>query len=342
MAGVTSTAARLRVAKQSAKGAAASAGFVTAVLNQSGMNPVFDNTQKTAEHGIAYARATARKTATRRGSYVGRGSFRGSLYPDAFGLWLLGAGFAVTTTGTTSKTHTFKLANRDANPWLTVLWDLNSNERRAVDARVTRLMVDASPEGVFQEGDFAALTMNEAVGTETATDEDTAGEMLPSNGTLTLQANPTGTPVTIVSTPTDSVGAVQLTINNPVDENDRSIHRFNRADLKQMGVDVGVNLRGLPVNWDIYDYIVNGGAGNASPAADSQIFSLVYSFTSSVNISGAAVPYSVTITIPRLELNIEDFRADGDSMVTWNTTGNMLDMTTDPITIALVSKKASY
>lgn len=36
-----------------------------------------------------------------------------------FGMWLLGNGFAVTTTGATAnKTHTFKLANRDANPWL--------------------------------------------------------------------------------------------------------------------------------------------------------------------------------------------------------------------------------
>lgn len=343
MAGITSTAARLRVAKQSGKGTAASSGFITAVLNQSGLNVAFDNTQKPAEHGIAYSRATARKTATRRGSYLGRGTFRGSLYPDAFGLWLLGAGFAVTTSGASAnKTHTFKLAARDANPWLTVLWDLNSNERRLTDTRVTRLLIDGSPEGVYQEGDFAGLTVGESTGSETTTAEDTVGEMLPSNGTLTLQYDPAGTPVTVVETPTDSVGAVQITINNPVDENDRSIHRFARADLKQTGVDVSVALRGLDIDWDIYNYIVNGGASAAAPSANSQIFSLTYSFESTVNIAGTAAPYSATITIPRLELTIEDFRADGDSMVTWNTTGNMLDQTTDPITIALVSKKASY
>ena len=157
-----------------------------------------------------------------------------------------GAGFAVTTSGASAnKTHTFKLAARDANPWLTVLWDLNSNERRLTDTRVTRLLIDGSPEGVYQEGDFAGLTVGESTGSETTTAEDTVGEMLPSNGTLTLQYDPAGTPVTVVETPTDSVGAVQITINNPVDENDRSIHRFARADLKQTGVDVSVALRGL-------------------------------------------------------------------------------------------------
>ena len=345
MAGTPSTAATFKAAKQASKGTAATTGFVTGMLTRSSFLPALDNITKTAEHGISYSRATAHKTATRRGSYLGRGSYRGYLYPDMFGLLLLGTGFSVTTTGASAnKTHTFKLAARDANPWLTVLWnaDGGANELRGVDVRGTRMVIDGTPDGVTIEGDLVGLTVNEAAGTETTTAEDTAGEVLPTEGTLTLVYDPAGTPATVLETPTDTLAGVQLTINNPVDENDRSIHRFGRANINQTGVDVLASLRGLEIDWDIYNRILNGSTSGSTPSTDTAIFSLTYSFESSANITGTAVPYSVTITIPRLELNLDDFAADGDSLVTWNTTGRMIDNVTDPITIALVSKKTAY
>lgn len=344
MAGIPSTAATFKVAKQSAKGTPASTGFVTGMMTRSTLLPALDRITKTAEHGVTYARATAHKTPTRRGSYLARGGFRGYLYPDMFGLLLLGAGFTVTTTGASAnKTHTFKLANRDANPWLTALWNADgNNELRGTDMRVTRLVIDGTPDGVTYEGDMAGLTLGESAGTETTTAEDTAGEMLPTEGTLTLVYDPAGTPATVLSTPTDSLARMQLTINNPVDENDRSIHRFGRAALNQTGVDILPRLEGLEPDWDIFNRILNAGTSGTSPSTDTAIFSLVWSFESPVNITGTLVPYSVTFTIPRVELDLDDFAADGDSLITWNTAGRMVDSVTDPITIALVSKKVSY
>lgn len=344
MAGTPSTAATFKVAKQGAKGTAATTGFVTGMMTRSTMLPALDTITKTAEHGVAYARATAHKTPTRRGSYIARGGYRGYLYPDMFGLLLLGTGFAVTTTGASAnKTHTFKLANRDANPWLTVLWDLDgTNPLRAVDVRGTRMVIDGTPDGVTMEGDLVGLTLNEPTGSETTTAEDTTGELLPSEGTLTLVYDPAGTPVTVLSTPTDSLTRAQLTIANPVDENDRSIHRFARGSLNQTGVDITARLEGVEVDFDIYNRILNGSTTGSTPTTDTAVFSLTYSFESSLNITGTAVPYSATITIPRIEFDLGDYAADGDSLVTWNLEGRMIDNTTDPITIALVSKKASY
>lgn len=344
MAGTPSTAALFKVGKQTAKGTPASTGFITGMMTRSSFLPDLDEITKTAEHGVAYTRATAHKTATRRGSYLGRGSYRGYLYPDMFGMLLLGNGFAVTTTGASAnKTHTFKLANRDANPWLTVIWDVDgTNPLRGVDVRGTRMMIDGTPDGVTIEGDLVGLTVNEPAGTETTTAEDTAGEMLPSNGTLTLTYDPAGANVAVLSTPTDSLTRAQLTIANPVDENDRSIHRFGRGSLNQTGVDVTARLEGIEIDWDIYNRILNGSTTGSTPTTDTAIFQLVYSFTSTVNITGTAVPYSATITIPRMELTLGDFTADGDSLITWNADGRMIDNVTDPITIALVSKKASY
>lgn len=344
MAGSPSTAALFKVGKQAAKGTPATSGFVTGMMTRSSFLPVIDKITKTAEHGVAYTRATAHKTATRRGSYVGRGSYRGYLYPDMLGMLLLGNGFAVTTTGATAnKTHTFTLANRDANPWLTVIWDLDGNNPlRGVDVRGTRLVIDGTPDGVTMEGDIVGLTVNEPVGTETTTAEDTAGEMLASNGTLTLVYDPAGTPVTVLSTPTDSLTRAQLTIANPVDENDRSIHRFGRGALNQQGVNVTARLEGVEVDWDIYSRILNGSTTGSTPTTDTAVFSLTYSFTSTISITGTAVPYSTTITVPRIEFDLGDFAADGDSLVTWNADGRMIDNVTDPITVVLVSKKGGY
>lgn len=344
MAGTPSTAALFKVAKQASKGTAPTTGFITGMMTRSSFLPDIDTITKTAEHGIAYTRATAHKTATRRGSYLGRGSYRGYLYPDMFGMLLLGNGFAVTTTGASAnKTHTFKLANRDANPWLTVIWDVDgTNPLRGVDVRGTRMVIDGTPDGVTIEGDLVGLTVNEAVGTEATTAEDTAGEMIPSEGTLTLVYDPAGTPVTVLSTPTDSLTRAQLTILNPVDENDRSIHRFGRGNINQAGVDVTARLEGVEIDWDIYNRILNGSTTGSTPTTDTAIFSLTYSFESAANITGTAVPYSVTVTIPRIEFDLADFAADGDSLITWNADGRMIDNTTDPITIVLVSKKASY
>ena len=344
MAGTPSTAALFKVAKQASKGTAPTTGFITGMMTRSSFLPDIDTITKTAEHGIAYTRATAHKTATRRGSYLGRGSYRGYLYPDMFGMLLLGNGFAVTTTGASAnKTHTFKLANRDANPWLTVIWDVDgTNPLRGVDVRGTRMVIDGTPDGVTIEGDLVGLTVNEAVGTEATTAEDTAGEMIPSEGTLTLVYDPAGTPVTVLSTPTDSLTRAQLTILNPVDENDRSIHRFGRGNINQAGVDVTARLEGVEIDCDIYNRILNGSTTGSTPTTDTAIFSLTYSFESAANITGTAVPYSVTVTIPRIEFDLADFAADGDSLITWNADGRMIDNTTDPITIVLVSKKASY
>ena len=192
MAGTPSTSATFKVAKQASKGTPASTGFVTGMMTHSELNPGIDKITKTAEHGVTYSRATAHKTPSRRGSYLARGSYRGYLYPDLLGMMLLGTGFGVTTTGASAnKTHTFKLANRDAYSWLTVLHALDGNkERRASDVRGTRLMIDGTPDGVMLEGDFVGLTLGEAAGTETTTAEDTTGELLPTEGTLTLTYEP--------------------------------------------------------------------------------------------------------------------------------------------------------
>lgn len=343
MTDYSSTEAIFQVAKQSQKGTPATAGFITGMMQRSSLLANFDTQDKGAEHGITYTRATAHRTASRRNSYLARGQFRSVLYPDLFGMLLLGAGFAVTTTGAgANKKHTFKLAARDAYSWLTVMWGLGTKKRKASDCRVSQLVLDGGVDGVFYEGAFAGLGLDEALGSETVAAENTVGEMLPSNGSLSLVYDPAGAATEIVETPTNDLQRVQLTINNTLNEDKRSLHRFGRADLPQTGVDVLVSLSGVPVIWDLHDMIVNGAAAGTAPSTEPAIFSLVYSFESTADIAGAAVPYSVKTTIARLEMSLNDFQADGDNLVLWDLAGRMIDNTTDPIVIELESLKASY
>lgn len=343
MSGTASSTAAVKFAKQSAKGTAATTGFTTALATRSSLNAAFDNPQRTVEHGAgALDRATAHKHSTRRGSYLARAQYAGYLYPNLIGLLLLGAGFKCTTTGAgADKTHVFKLGLRSEQLWLTMLETIGTKTRMAKDLRVGSLNLIGNQQNVNVEATLAGLAMADAAGSETTTAEDT-NELLGSEGTLSLHYDPAGANTEILNTSTDSVQEVRLQIANPADENDRSIHTFGRADLPQTGVDITTNINGIDLDYDIYEKIVEGGSSGNAPSANTAICSLSYSFETAVNIATAAVPYSCTILIPHLEVNLDDFTAEGDNLIRWNLTGRMIDDVTDPITITLVNAKTSY
>ena len=343
MSGTPSPSAVAKFAKQSAKGTPATTGFVTALATRSSLNAAFDNPQRTTEHGAGAAdRATAHKSATRRGSYLARAQYGGYLYPNLFGIMLLGAGFKVTTTGAgADKTHVFKLGLRSEQLYLTMLETIGSKTRRGSDMRVSALNLIGTQENVTFDATLAGLAMADAAGSETTTAEDT-NQLLGSEGTLSLHYDPAGANTEILNTTTDTVQEVRLAISNPADEADRSIHTFGRADLPQTGVDITTNINGIEIDYSIYEDIIEGGASGNAPSPNTAICSLSYSFATAIDIATASVPYSCTILIPHLEVNLDDFTAEGDNLIRWNLTGRMIDDVTDPITITLVNAKTSY
>lgn len=344
MAGTPSTSTILRVGRQTVKGTPIGAGFTTGLMEQSSFFTAFDELSKTPEHGGASVadRATARKSATARSGYLVRGSFRQAAYPRLLGLWLRGAGFTSgsPTAGTTAQTHAFTLANRSAVNWLTILHTIGGTARRATDARVTRLTLTAQPDGLKFAGEWRALTEDDPAGTETTTAEDT-NEILPSNGALTMTYDPGGADVEILNTTTDELNRLTLDIANPLDEADQALFRFGRADLAQTGVDITGTVEGAPVDWAAYDYIIRQSGAN--PSASPAICSLEYNFQSTVDIAGDTVPYEITVTIPQVEVTINEsgFSAEGDNLIRWTYDYRMLDTVTTPITIELVNLLAT-
>lgn len=345
MAGVSSTSATFRVGRQTAKGTAATTGFITGLMEQSGLYPAFDEMAVTPEHGAAglVDRATARKSATPRSGYLVRGSFRSRFYPDLIGLLLRGAGFGVSTAGTNQKTHTFTLATRPNVAWLTVLAAIGGRERMATDARVSKLTLTAQPDSLKWSGEYRALTESNSAGSETGANEDTNG-ILPSVGSLSMAYDPAGANTTILTTSTSELNRLTFDIANPLDEADQALFRFGRADLAQSGIDITGTVEGAPMTWANYDYIMRGGGAN--PSATPAICSLTFNFKSSVNIaaSSPATPYTFTVTIPRVEVTINEsgFTPEGENLIRWTYDWRMLDTTTTPITIALINNYAAY
>jgi hypothetical protein len=73
---------------------------------------------------------------------------------------------------------------------------------------------------------------------------------------------------------------------------------------------------------------------------------LTYAFNSSVNIpaSSPAAPYSLTVTIPRVEVTIDEsgFAPEGENLIRWTYNWRMLDTSATPITLTLINNFTSY
>lgn len=336
--GFASTAAYFRVGKQSAKGTAATA-YLTALAEQSQINARRDAVQQSAEHGIATTRTTDHKAPTSFGSYLVTGSLRQNAYTTTLGLLLLGAGFKVTTTGAgASKVHTFKIANRNELTWLSLLSTIGDTPRRAVDVRVNTLGLEVSPDTARWNAGFLGLTLDNAAGTETFTTEDT-NKLSPAIGSLVLTVGGQE----IVNTTTDQIQRITMDIANPLSEDERALFTPKRSDLPQTGLGISGKIEGLELDYTTtYAYLMRNGASTGEPHMEAATGSLVFKLESPADIAGDTVPYSLEVTLGSIEVTLDDFAAEGNNIVRWNTSYRVIDNITDPAVIALVNAKTSY
>lgn len=339
MAGFASQAALFKVAKQTAKGTAATAGFWSAIAEQSGLNPRRDEINQTPEHGMGYDRATEHKSATQFGSYLVTGNLQTGGYTETLGYLLLGAGFTVTTTGAgAAKTHVFKLASRDNYSWLSIISKIGSAAKKAVDCRVNRLGLEAGVDVLRYTAGFLGLTYSDATGSETGTDEART-KLSPAIGSLILTLGG----VQIVNTTADQVQRVTMDINNALSEDERSLFRFKRADLPQTGLDITGAVEGLELDYtDTYNQLMRSGATSGEPSTAVAVGSLVYHLDSAIDIPTTSTPYSLDVNLASIEATLDDFQAEGNNIVRWNTRYRMIDDVADPVIITLVNGKASY
>ena len=210
--------------------------------------------------------------------------------------------------------------------------------------RATQLTFNADQNGLTLDATFAGLVLGNAAGTETHTAE-TSWELLPSAGSISIQLDPDGTPVEIANIGTAQLArSLSFTIDNPLDEAQQTLFAFGRADLPPQGLGISGTVGGLDVDWAVYNQIVNGAAAGTAPSANTAIASIDLTFESPENISGAAVPYSMALSIPYIQINLDDsnFQASGDNLISWTFNWEMIDMSTTPATFTIANDHASY
>lgn len=345
------TAATFKAAVQSAKGTAASTKFICALATASGLGIEWDKTGDTPEHGCGTNdRPTRKKSIARRTSYMANGRIDGKLYSRMLPILLAGAGFEISTAdNTTHYTHTCTLAGFDDVNWITVLRKLGTRELRAVDCKLTSLELGGDANGLTLAGRINGLTTGDSAGTESSTNE-MAQELVASAGSISVQWDPddSATEIAVIGSSNDAFEN-RLTIDNPVDTNQQTMFSFGRADLPPTGLGITGRIGGVDIDWETYDRIVRGAAAGTSPSASQAIAAIDYTYATLANISGAAVPYSVQVEIPYVEIELDPagFEGAGADLVRWAFTYEMADDkslldTTEPITITVVNDVAAY
>lgn len=340
MAAPSSLTARMAAAVQATKGTAMTTGFLTGLLTRSYMRPMFETLPENAEHGgAATTRPTVKKSAGFRTGYVHEWGGAGRLYPVFVGMLLRGAGFGATSVNnTTHRTHTFTIAARELAAWLSVMHRLGEGgeqfERKARDARVSRLTLAAARDGLTLDWEGMALFEAQSVGTET-TAAETNIPFIPNDGVLTLTVGGTN----IVT----GCKRNEMVIENPLSRDDFWLFAFGNADLPQEGLSIRGTIGDVDLSYDLYRRLNWGGVAGTGVSADAVTGALSYTYESAANISGAAVPYSLTVSVPTAEIKpLAGFEAQDRNLVRVGLDWEMVDTGSTPITITLVNGQTAY
>jgi len=339
MASISSLTAAMSAAVQAAKGTPATAGFVTGRHTMSEIAPPeFDVIEVVDEHGGTIAtRVTSKKSADERTSYIGRFSGEGILHPDFIGMLLVGLGFGVSTTGTTSKTHTFTLADADAMKWLTLLHKVGTGaaefERSLSDARTRLLELRLTPRESRYTFEGSGLVLDAAAGTED-TDAEVSDVLKPTLGSRSFTIG--GTEIT-----TDLIREATHRFELTLDEEDFALWQAGRADLPPDALRITGSLNGIDISEASYQKLVNGGIGNDTPSLTTVTGALDIRHDSSTFVTGTT-PYSLRIQIPKVQYTMTPFRASGRDKVRFGIDYEMIDDSSTPITVTIVNNFAGY
>jgi hypothetical protein len=332
-----SLTARIALAKQSAKGSAASTGFHIFKANQSATNPRFDYQENQNYHIGVHQRASTQQARAIRTSVINTFGMSFAVWPAALPRVWQGVGFGVSSANnTTYYTHTITKADVDAALYLTSLHaigeDTDRFERRLTDLRLTSLEFAASPGALSGTVSGFGITEAASAGNESIVTAETAGPLIPGTGSLAWGALNLGSP-----------RQHTVTIERPVDEQDQKVHAFGRADLPETGFAVRGTMTGLDMSYGTYKKLAWGGTSGTGPDDAIVTDSLTFSYESAAVISGAAVPYSMQIAVTLAEIRITDFEARDNNIVRCNLQWTMIDESASaPVTVTIKNFTASY
>lgn len=333
-----SLASSFSLGVQSAKDTAATT-YHTALATVSGADPLFDVQEPPAEHPAPSSRSTLRKSAPERVGYLAPVNATFLLHPRFIGRVLRAMGFGVSTVNnTTHYTHTFTIAADASVAWLTALhkWSGATDlERKVTNLRGESLAFNADLNQIQCVFGGVGLVEGNATGSETKVSEATT-LLKPNTGSVTFEVGGSGISTTYRGN--------QMTIAQQLDRDERVLHSSGRAGLSRLSIDVTGTLQGIDIDLGTYAHwkaLKRGGAGTA-PSLTAVTGLLSWQFTSAANITGAAVPYSLTTTLAEAAYDMVSPNANGQDLIRGDITYQMIDSSSSPLSIVLVNDQASY
>jgi hypothetical protein len=255
---------------------------------------------------------------------------------------------SMVSTGTSSAdlsdpyySHAFVIARGWERQWLTFMHSLDESvdryEKLAIDAQVSQLVMEATRSGITCTMTGLALDEEDAAGTETVTqDPDSLFTQAKGSFTITssdLTAATIGVPI-----------EHQMTIDNPLSEEEQELHSFKRAGLSPQGMEINGELRRLVWSEAAFKEFIRGSATGTEPVITIPEAQLTWEWQTAVNMPNLSVPYSVTIDIAYATVHMQAVNVGSEQgTVRYNATYEMLDrQTAAPITITIANTWPSY
>lgn len=340
---VQSLNSRFSLGTQGSKGTAATA-FITALSTVSGGDVEFDERAPENEHpGPSGGLAIDQTAVTERTGFLVPVTNTFILRPKYIGRVLRTMGFGVSTVDNTGYyTHTFTFAAAASASYGTAIHLLDGSssdlERKVIDIRGRQLQITGDTSvlrGVF---DGVGLNEGAASGSETKVSEIDVPISIYS-GSITADIGGDG----IASL---AIRGSQLTIQQTLDEEDKVHFSTTRNDNAVLSRSVSGSLQNIDIDMDTYLLYKGtkwGGSAGTAPSTDMPTGTVTWTYQSLSNISGEAVPYSLTVLMPTVEWRMTTPQANGRDLVRGNLDFRMPGITGEtPITITLVNDVASY
>lgn len=331
-----SNSARVAFAKQTTLNTASTTGFYTLFASRSSSTPAPDRVANENRHPGIHQRASSQNALPYRTAWSIPINVDFDVHPSALPTLFIGMGFGVTTSDqTTYKRHTIVKSDVDDVIYMSMLHRFGEGsgafERLIEDVRGTQLVFNASGAGLTASLTAMGISEAAAAGTETVNAENVE-PILPTKGSLTWGAQDLGVPREHV-----------VTIARPVDTNDQKVHSFGRADFPEIGFAMSGQMRGLDLSYNFYKKLRWGGTSGTGLAEAIVTDSLSFNWLSANNISGAAVPFKLSIALTKVEIELMNFEAAGAGVVRGDVNWTMIDdVSGAPVTILVENAIASY
>lgn len=236
--------------------------------------------------------------------------------------------------------HVFTLANRDELGWVSVIAEIEDTPRIATDVRASQLEIDVTTTGIKYSGTLLGLSESLYEDALVA-EEELAVDLLPTEGSMTFQLDPAGTPVLLSNT----ASRLLLTIDNPLNQDTKRLYAFGLGDLPPSGLSVKGSVEGIPIDMTTYRALSYGSGTGTTPDVSTPITSLDFTHRSDVPIpnTSPAVYYSMQVAVARAEVpQPPAIEPEADNLLFFNCDFEMVDIVATPITITLVNEWETY